>query len=352
MVYLINVGLMLFWDIVIPENARGKRKALCVLYCLQWILLSGLRAYTVGADTFAYKIYHFDVTYATPWNRLFSLFSEYLHGGGGIKDPGYAIFEKICQVFIGNHYTMYLLVIACVFTIPMGRWIYKYSENICLSFMIYSALFYSFFAITGHRQTVASALVIFVGYECMKKNKIIPLLLVHLVAFFIHKSSICFIILYFARFIKINKLYWTVSTALIVFSFIFRNQFMTLLGDLMEYESYAEQLEGAGTYTFTFFLLTIYAVAMILYSRIPPNVDFDYSVIAMTLAVIFTPLTFVHPAAMRVVQYFSIFMLILVPKLILAFNKPSRIIANCGCYGVLIGSLLIKLPNYSFVFWS
>ena len=175
---------------------------------------------------------------------------------------------------------MYLLIIACVFTIPMGRWIYKYSENICLSFMIYSALFYSFFAITGHRQTVASALVIFVGYECMKKNKIIPLLLVHLVAFFIHKSSICFIILYFARFIKINKLYWTVSTALIVFSFIFRNQSMTLLGDLMEYESYAEQLEGAGTYTFTFFLLTIYAVAMILYSRIPPNVDFDYSVIA------------------------------------------------------------------------
>lgn len=74
MVYLINVGLMLFWDIVIPENARGKRKALCVLYCLQWILLSGLRAYTVGADTFAYKIYHFDVTYATPWNRLFPSF--------------------------------------------------------------------------------------------------------------------------------------------------------------------------------------------------------------------------------------------------------------------------------------
>ena len=120
----------------------------------------------------------------------------------------------------------------------------------------------------------------------------------------------------------------------------------------MEYEGYAEQLEGAGSYTFTFFLLVVYAGTMILYSRIPPNVDFDYSVIAVTLAVIFTPLTFVNPAAMRVVQYFSIFMLILVPKLILAFNKPSRIIANCGCYGVLIGSLLIKLPNYSFVFWS
>lgn len=81
-------------------------------------------------------------------------------------------------------------------------------------------------------------------------------------------------------------------------------------------------------------------------------INFDYSVIAVTLAVFFTPLTFVNPSAMRVVQYFSIFMLILVPKLILAFNKPSRMIANCGCYGVLIGSLLIKLPDYSFVFWS
>lgn len=234
----------------------------------------------------------------------------------------------------------------------MGKWIYRYSENVCLRFTIYSALFYSFFAITGHRQTIASAFVIFAGYECMKKNKIIPLLLVHLVAFFIHKSSICFIILYFARFIRINKLYWTISTALIVFSFAFRNQFMALLGNFTGYEGYIAQYEGAGAYMFTFFLLIIYVGTMILYSRIPKTVDMDYSVIALTLAVIFTPLTFVNPSAMRVVQYFSIFMLILVPELILAFDSRSRAIANCACYSVLVGSIMIKLPSYSFVFWS
>lgn len=352
MAYLVNAGLILFWNAAIPEQTRNRKKVLCFLYCLQWILLSGLRSYSVGADTYAYKIFHFDVTMATSWDRFFHIFSEYLHGSAGIKDPGYAFFEKICQIFIGGNYTLFLLIIAGVFTIPMGRWIYRYSENVCLSFMIYSALFYSFFAITGHRQTIASALVIFAGYECMKKNKIIPLLLVHLVAFFIHKSSICFIILYFARFIKINKLYWTVSTALIALSFVFHSQFMTMLGKLMGYESYTEQFEGAGAYTFTFFLLTMYAGMMVLYSRIPQKVDVDYSVVAVTLAAIFTPLTLVDPSAMRVVQYFSIFMLILVPELILAFDKGTQALVTYGCYAVLIGSLLVKCPDYSFVFWN
>lgn len=352
MAYLVNIGLILFWNVVIPQNVKDKKKTLCILYCLQWILLSGLRAYTVGADTYAYKINHFDVVYTTSWDEIFLAFSEYLHGVAGIKDPGYAVFEKICQIFVGNNYTLYLLIIACVFTIPMGIWIYKHSENVCLSFMIYSALFYSFFAITGHRQTIASALVIFAGYECMKKNKIVPLLLLQLVAFFIHKSSICFIILYFARFIKINKLYWAVSTTLIALSFVFRNQLMALLGNFMGYDDYIEQYEGAGAYTFTFFILVVYVGTMILYSIIPKKVDTNYSVIAVTLASIFTSLTFVDPNAMRVVQYFSIFMLILVPELILAFDNRSRMIVNNVCYAVLIGALVMKLPSYSFVFWS
>ncbi len=350
MVYLGNIALMLFWNIVIPETAKNKRKKLCMLYCLQWVLLSGLRAYTVGADTYSYKINSFDVIYVTSWDRIFDTFFEYLHGIAGIKDPGYLIFEKICQLFIGESYTLFLLIIACVFTIPMAVWIYKYSDNVCLSFVIYSALFYSFFAITGHRQTIATALVVFGGYACMKKDKFFPLLLLHFVAFFIHKSSICFLLLYFAKYVRINKLYWSVSIGAIALSFIFRRQFMAFLGELLGYESYVDWNGTVGAYTFTLLLTLLYLATMLLYRKLPQNVDTDYAVVALTLAMVFVSFTYVNPSAMRVVQYFSLFIMILVPKFLQLLDARSRFLTLCVCYAVLILPLVSKMPEYAFVF--
>lgn len=350
MVYIANMLLILFWNYTLPKSINNRKKILCILYCLQWVLLSGLRDYSVGADTLAYKEYNFDVVLNKSWQELFYTFASYFNGAEGIKDPAYALFEKFCQIFIGSNYTLFLLIIAAVFTVPMTIWVYKYSDNACLSFMIYSALFYSFFAITGHRQTIASALVIFGGYECIKKNKLIPLILLHIIAFFIHKSSICFIVFYFARFIKINKAYWVISVILIMLSFLFRNYIMTFLGHIMGYDSYTDQFDGAGAYKFTFFLLLIFAGALLLYSKIPKSDDVDYAVKALTLAMLFTPLTFVDPNAMRVVQYFSVFIMILVPKLILTFNYRTRGFAEVFSYVILLGAIVINIPYYSFIF--
>lgn len=352
MVYAINALLILFWNFLIPSSVVKKKKILCILYCLQWVILSGFRAYSVGADTYAYKVNHFDKTLNASWSDVLVNFANYCRGIDGIKDPGYMIFEKICQIFIGSNYTLYLLIIAVIFTVPMTVWVYKYSDNVCLSFMIYSALFYSFFAITGHRQTIASALVIFGGYECMKKNKIIPLLLLHLIAFFIHKSSICFIILYFARFIKVNKWYWIVAFISIVLSFVFKSQLMRLLGRVMGYEQYTDQLEGAGTYTFTACFVVIVAGAFLFYKKMDMDIDCKYSIVAATIALFFIPLTYVDPSAMRVVQYFSIFIMLLVPKIISVFNVKSQRIINILCIAVLLFFIARSGRAYSFVFWS
>lgn len=349
MVYLINMLLILFWNYALPKSINNRKKILCLIYCLQWVLLSGLRNYSVGADTLAYKN-SFDDVFNTSWGELFRNFTEYFKGVEDIKDPGYALIEKFCQIFIGNDYTLFLLIIAIVFTVPMAIWVYKYSDNVCLSFMIYSALFYSFFAITGHRQTIASALVIFGGYECIKKNKWLPLIILQAIAFFIHKSSICFIALYVVRFIKINKVYWAFSIIFIILAFIFRAYLMKVLGHVMGYESYTDQFEGAGAYKFTFFLLLIFIGAFLLYSKTDKCVDTDYAVKAITLATIFTPLTFIDPSAMRVVQYFSVFIMILVPKLIQTFDYKTRGFAEAMSYIVLIGAIVINLPQYSFVF--
>ena len=352
MVYAINAFLILIWNYAIPDSVQKKKKILCVLYCLQWIIISGFRSYSVGADTLSYKIDNFDVTATNSWEYILNRFVLYFKGVEGIKDPGYMLLEKAFQAIFGCNYTLFLVFIACLFTITMTVWVYKYSDDVCMSFMIYSALFYSFFAITGHRQTIASAIVIFGGYECMKKNKIIPLLLLHFIAFFIHKSSICFIILYFARFIKINKSFWYVVVISTVLCFVFKRQIMTLLGNIMGYEQYTEQFEGAGTYSFTLCFSIIVFATILFYKRIEINIDCKFAICATSLALLFIPLTYIDPSAMRVVQYFSVFIMLLVPKIINIFKAKDRIIINLAFFLFLLVYIVFKTGSYSFVFWG
>ena len=350
MVYIINACLIVFWHLIIPTKYTNRKKVLCALYCIQWVLISGLRAWTVGPDTLSYKR-SFDEVWEKPWSYWFGVFSDYIRGVEGIKDAGYYLFVKSLQIFIGNSYVLYLLAVACIFTIPMTIWVYKYSSNPCLSFLIYSALFYSFFAITGTRQTIATAIVIFAGYECFKKNKIISLILLHLIAFFIHKSSLCFLAFYIARFIKkIDWKFWIIAIIAIVLSWAFRTQLMRFFGQTMGYETYIDQFEGAGTLTFTLFMLIILLGTIVLFPFTDKSKEVKDMVVSLVIAIFFIPLTYIDPSAMRIVQYFSIFILLLVPRLIDTLETKEALTINTACYLVLIGYLVITNPIYSFVF--
>lgn len=191
-VYLLNIALIFIWAFFLLKYkpSKNKKKAFCAIACVQWVILSGLRGMTVGADTIEYRR-GFNRVNITSWHRIITDISAYI-GGAEIKDPGYALFVKIFQVFSTN-YQLYLVFIAVLFMIPMAIWIYKNSSMPCLSFIIFSTLFYSFYAVTGIRQTIATSLVVFIGYEFIKKKKPIPFLILVFLSFFIHKSCICFL---------------------------------------------------------------------------------------------------------------------------------------------------------------
>ena len=197
-VYLLNIALIFIWAFFLLKYkpSKNKKKAFCAIACVQWVILSGLRGMTVGADTIGYRRSFYRIG-LTSWHKIFANVSAYI-GGAEIKDPGYALFVKIFQVFSTN-YQVYLVFIALLFMIPMAIWIYRNSSMPCLSFIIFSTLFYSFYAVTGIRQTIATSLVVFIGYEFIKKKKPIPFLILVFLSFFIHKSCVCFLPFVFLR---------------------------------------------------------------------------------------------------------------------------------------------------------
>lgn len=349
-VYLINILLIMLYAIVFLYTPKFRNKKIfCIMASLNWIILSGLRHISIGADTRVYKLYRFDQTIYLNWNTIFLEFVEtYLKGGSG-KDPGYTLFEKIVQIFTAN-YQIYLIIIAIIFSAPLGKWIYKNSREPLISFLLYSVLFYSFFAITGHRQTIATALVVLIGYERIKKKQLFAFLGLLAVAFTVHKSAIAFLPFYFLANKKITKNYLITMIAIFPIIFLLRFQLMSLLVNIVGYESYLFQYDGAGTWIFTLILLLVFGVTIWKHKTIlSNNPQAIHSINALILAVLLTPLTFINPSAMRVVQYYSLFLMLLIPDIILSFNKKERVIVYYVATGLLL--LLFIRNNSSYLFF-
>ncbi len=295
-----------------PEEA--KRKGYIIVVCLILILQSGLRHVAVGADTYAYYM-TFEWVKKTEMNTLINYFLEFYKSNLG-KDPGYNILQKLFQ-YISGSYRMFLLFIAILFFTSFGHFVYKNTETIVqaiFSFVLYSALFYSFFSITGHRQTIATALVLF-GFELIKRRKLILFLTIIFTASTIHRSSLIFLPFYLIYNFKLTSRMIPLVFVAFIISMSYRISISAYLKELAGYQNYGIYA-GAGTYVFSAMLLLValfvwWRMKTVLNSNPQTRSYFN----AFFIALILTPLTWVNPSAMRAVQYFSIFMLVLLPHL-------------------------------------
>lgn len=303
------------------------------------ILQSGLRNVAVGSDTYAYYL-HFERVKGMYWDEIFYAFFDYFKFGEG-KDPGYLALQKILQYVLPN-YQLFLFFIAILFFTALGNFFLKNSKKLSdaiFAYVLYSVLFYAFFSITGHRQTIATAFTLF-SFEFIKKRKFVYFLLLIIIGSTIHKSCLVFIPFYFVANIKYSKLIYGLTIAIFPIVFFFRDRLVIILTKLGGYEQYS-QFKGTGTYVFTFILIIVVLFALWRIKfvlREHKNAKAFYN--AFALAVFFTPLTWVNPSAMRIVQYFSIFMLVLIPFAIDSLKYERRNLSK-WVYGIAIITLLL-----------
>lgn len=325
-------------------------KIYCGLVALQWILISGLRHISIGADTDTYAI-RFEETKYVSWSELFGNLWGYLFKGEEAKDPGYFIVQKVFQIFSGD-YQLYLVFIAFVFTSLMAVWIYKNSKDPCFSFILYSVLFYAFYAVTGHRQTLATALIVFVGYKYVKERKLIKFALVAFAAYLLHKSSIAFVPYYFIANIPITTVYVVVSLfVVIVIALLGKN----LYGPISQALGFGEeQIEYAvgGAETYATVLTLMCVVILIFYYYYRNRTDNATRIFNITLLTLMSSLLiYQNQSFMRVQQYYSLFLMITFPEVINSFEKKSRSVVYIVTIAFLVLYLISNHPKYRF-FWQ
>ena len=351
-VYLINIALLLFWRLYFTQK-RGpnSRKGFCTVAAVQWILISGLRDLSVGADTEAYYN-HFEQTKLQTWRSVFCNLWDYLFLGQGDKDPGYVLFIKILQIFTGN-YQIFLCIIACIFMGLMARWIYRHSASPCTSFLLFSTLFYSFYAITGHRQVLATALVSFAGYEFIRQRKFWKFTAVTFGAFLLHKSSLVFLPLYFIAGLPVPTGFRVLCAVGVAVVAVLGKR---LYGPIALWIGYSEsQIESTigGAELYSTLLVALCILVWFLYPRIRnhrSDAPFLFHINVMTL--ISGLLVFQNQNFMRIQQYFSLFLMITVPEVINTVKREYRLVVYWLFGAVMILYLMRNHPQYQFFFLS
>lgn len=355
--YVANIALMIMLWILLEHCRRKydlsttkKTAIFASIVTIVWIILSGARAGTVGDDTAAYMM-NFVQRGNDSWEELWGAFaSKYIYKENiTVKDAGYPLFVKTVHVITDNP-QLYLVIVAGIFFIPMRNWIIQHSENALVSYIIFSCLFYSFFAITGIRQTIATSMMIFFGYDLIKKRKLLHFLALYAISSTIHASAIAFVPFYWIAQVKLTKyiilLYWL----FIILSFTFAQKFLFILQSVVGYEAY-QQYDGAALGNFAILYVILAVLYSIFYKKIVERKDNNAPLNAILTGCIFIPFLSINPSLMRVIQYYSIFLIILFPNAASMFSSPKdkQFYLYASCI-ILVLFLIKQNPYYAFYF--
>ena len=355
---LIFIFLILAYFFAISRGITYEKRRInfIKIAMLLLILQSGLRNWYVGSDTFQYSI-RFDYVRRSSWSDLITNFLSFQG-----KDPFYTLFQKTFQILTSD-YQWYLLLVATIFMSALGHFLIKNTTHIrhaVVALVLYMGNFYGFFSITGIRQTLATAMLLW-SFQFIKERKLFYFSALVLVAGLFHISAFVFFPLYFIAPIKRPRLIFILSLIGLPLVFVFKNQLAIFFVNFVDagdrFGSYADQYKTGGSVVLTaaHILLGIWALTLITKTlSIAPKTYLMFNTFAVAL--FFFPLQWVNPSAGRIAQYFTVIMMVWIPFLLdsATINKPkNRELIYTITVFVLISLTMfaIQKDDYKF-FWQ
>lgn len=336
-------------DVGSEQNIRYQRKRFVTLVMTLFVLQSGLRNVAIGSDTFQYFSHFTEVTSYT-WNELWQNFLQNIG-----KDPGYMLLEKTFATIIPN-YRLYLIFIAVCFFWTLGRLLIRFSLSnamVLLTVPLYQAIFYGFFSITGLRQTVATTILLIAVPFALEKKPLKFFLLV-LLAATQHKSALLFSFFYPLCFLKNSRQLLLIAIiSMLPMYLIGPSIAQGLIADTIfeQYSSYLNQYERVGAYSFIFFMVVLGIGTLVKIKKMSGLLPHDYVFVnAFAIGLLLTPLVMIDPSNMRVVQYYSIFGLIVFPLFCFSLtNNGDRATTVKIIYLFLSIYVLLRGDSYAFL---
>ena len=283
------------------------------------ILFMGLRATNVGCDVIQYfnryknanVMYNLGITYSE-WG--FNYISYFFHD------------------YLKLDFQFFLLFIAIVCIVSLSVCIYKYSDDILLSFILYLTIGNFALNMSGLRQTIAISLSLFAIVMAEKRKPILFYLLIF-VASIIHNSALIFMPVYFLWGKTINRKYAFILLIIAVSAFFYRQ----LLNPIITYlspERYSKYslIEGYSINCLVILVPIIFCIYSLLFLNTDEDGKFDkknsffycFSCISIFMMI----LSLNNGQLGRLAYYFSIGNLITVSAAMKSHKQYDRKIAT------------------------
>ena len=289
------------------------------------------------------------ITYVDMFHYTDTLsFSEII--GPRYFEDGYMIFTKIIT-FLTTNERFFIVITSFIILFGQYMFIKKYSSNYLISMYIFIGLNFFDNDYILIRQGIALAILMF-SIRYIEDKKLFKFIMCIVVATLFHQSALIFVLLYFISKIKCTKTIKMCCIPIFAIIFMLRQFIMNIIYGFT-YSNYIGRVQGSDGYTMLFLFIGIY-ILIVFSETIMQNKE-QKEEISVTenifywmyiLAVVFQILSTAQSIVARLVLYFSISLIILIPNTIQKFeNKRLSLLSNILIIILLLGYSYIVQPQ-------
>lgn len=344
------IVVILEWILLFPAGkisfscqiSYKQKKRFMILVCLELIILATFRSIDIGADTPVYisalryykNIPHGNIMKA----RLVYPFDF---------ESGYFIFTKICA-WLGMSEVSFLFCIASIIYIPICNFIYKYSVDPLLSILIYFSFGCFEYSLGIFRQMIALSIVL-LGFRYVQEKKILKYILFVTIAMSFHLTAIIMLPLYWLPNINLKKILKWVWAGELFFMIFSRKIIEYILKIFPQYSGYVNgkyDTQG-GTYIM---LLVLNIILLMGYCTSLKNENQQDCMLkisnnAVVITIFLQILGYSMGIFGRIVPYYSIFLMLLIPIILKKSFFKNKIYAYLMTTIFLIVMFVIMTNN-------
>ena len=267
-------------------------------------------------------------------------------------EKGYVFFNWFLG-FFGDDYQILLIGCAIVSIVPIIILLYKKSESIELSYIIYLSLQSFLICFSGLRQGISVGICM-IAFMFIQEHRCKLFILLVLLAASFHSSAILFLIAYPLYHLKISKRIRWFSVAILMFAFVLKEPLFMVLSKVFKSNA---QLQETGAFTVFCFFNFIYVFCFFFAEKKEKN---NGMLNLMFIACFLLSFSGVYSIAMRTSYCFMNMLPLLLPATLSKINNKyfalslKLLVVICFCLfalNVFYSSSWAKSYPYSF-FWE
>lgn len=350
-IYFGLIGLVLGLPAVLYfAEISEERKNKIVLRCsvIAVFLLLALKNETVGSDISGYKEQYM-LCKIMPWDNYSYVYYEH----------GYLFITKLFAK-LGFSFQLFTVVIYAFVCMSLYLFIKRYSVNTTMSMLIFVCYQFFVFYISGLRQTIALSvcMLAYLIFDRSNGNKILNTIIsvsLVLLASTVHKSALCFLMVYVLSINRIKGiLHFFVYVPIVGGLVLFRGQVLEFINELFSYENTSGGIRISGNLIFLIAttLLCIFAAFQLNANKKELYADkYDFKNIVFTADILIFVVTFnivfSGSTLIRSLMYFTLFLIPGIPLMLSCFERNIRIVMTF-LFGMLFIYLFVHdtlLPN-------